>query len=67
MKIPTRKLSSDDLRRELASFEAKHGMTSSQFYNRFRAGELGDDAEFMRWAGLCYIALRTGVLAPQPV
>ncbi len=66
MKIPTRKLTSKDLQRELLGLEREHGMSSSDFYNRFRAGELGDDPQYMHWAGLCYIAMRTGVLAPTP-
>jgi hypothetical protein len=28
----------------------KHGMSSSEFYERYQRGEMGDEMEFMRWA-----------------
>ena len=66
MDVPTRKLSSKDLQRELRSFEDRYGMASSDFYDRFRGGELEEVTDFMRWAGLCYMATRSGVLARTP-
>ena len=41
------------VRRELEPFEKKFGMLSEEGYQRFNAGELGDDAEIMEWMGLC--------------
>jgi hypothetical protein len=68
MPLRVRKLDSealrDELTRELGELEQKHGMPSLEFYRRFRAGELGDSSEFVRWAGLCYMAVRNGVLTP---
>ena len=39
------------LNRSLLSFEQRHDMTSSQFYERYRAGQLGDERDFVEWAG----------------
>ena len=36
----------------LDKFEAKYGMSSLEFYTRFRSGELGDAMDFMEWASL---------------
>jgi len=34
-------------------------MSSAEFYDAFREGQLpnADSPDFMRWAGLCYMAL----------
>lgn len=56
------KLSPDDLVEELRSLESVRGMSAQEFYDRFRAGELGDDPDTLHWAGLCYMAVRRGVL-----
>jgi len=34
---------------DLAGFEKRHRMTSEQFATRFRAGELGDEADWFAW------------------
>jgi len=36
----------------LRDFETRYAMTSSIFYRRFQAGELGDAMDFFEWAGL---------------
>ncbi len=36
--------------RELTQYELRHGMTSSVFFARFEAGELGDEIDLIRWA-----------------
>jgi hypothetical protein len=33
----------------LKSFEKKHKMKSAEFFNAFKAGKLGDDAEWFDW------------------
>ena len=38
--------------RDLREFEERYGMDSQTFYERFEAGELGDDMDFFEWAGL---------------
>jgi hypothetical protein len=62
---PTHKvrLSDEELRRQLAEFEVRHGMKSQEFLRRYTAGELGDDLAFIRWSGL-RIASKVGLFAP---
>ncbi len=33
----------------LADFEKRHKMSSDEFYEKFNAGELGDDREYIKW------------------
>lgn len=40
----------DELRADLIGFEKRFGMASEEFYDRFEAGEMGDDADFIEWA-----------------
>jgi hypothetical protein len=37
---------------DLREFEARYGMDSATFYQRFEAGELGDAMDFCEWAGV---------------
>ncbi|MBI3764228.1 MAG: hypothetical protein HY260_20500 [Chloroflexi bacterium] len=39
----------DFFRNSCATFEKKHAMTSDEFWAKFEAGELGDDAEYFDW------------------
>jgi hypothetical protein len=39
------------LGRQLLSFEQRYDMTSAEFHSRYKRGELGDDMDFVRWAG----------------
>jgi len=39
-----------NLQQRLQAFEARHQMPSEDFYRRFRAGELGDSADFVEWS-----------------
>ena len=34
----------------LTAYEQQYGMTSKDFYRRFRSGELGDDMDFVEWS-----------------
>jgi hypothetical protein len=43
----------EDLRQRLSVFEGHYQMSSEDFYQRFRAGELGDAAEFVEWSVFC--------------
>jgi hypothetical protein len=40
----------EELRVDLLAFEERFGMESEEFYNRFEAGEMGDDMDFIEWA-----------------
>jgi hypothetical protein len=62
-----RKLSSVELMEQLRQLEQERSMTPQEFYERFRAGELDDSPETMRWAGLCYMAERSGLLTAPAV
>ena len=42
----------DSLRLDLDELEARFGMESSDFFARFKTGEMGDDMDFMEWASL---------------
>jgi len=38
------------LQERLKAFEGRYVMSSPEFYQRFRAGELGDTADFVEWS-----------------
>ena len=38
------------LEARLSAYEQQHGMTSEEFYRRFRAGELGYDIDLVEWS-----------------
>jgi hypothetical protein len=37
---------------DLADYENKHGLTSSAFFEQFENGLLGDEPDFIIWAGI---------------
>jgi hypothetical protein len=39
-----------DLENRLKIFESQYQMSSATFYQRFRAGELGDSMDFFEWS-----------------
>ena len=41
-----------DILDELQALEQKYGMSTLEFYVRYRAGQMGDAEEFMYWAFL---------------
>lgn len=46
----------NELRGDLAAFEAGYQMTSDVFYRAYRAGETDDRMEFIEWASLIQMA-----------
>ena len=58
------------LESQFAAFEAEYGLDSAVFYERYERGEMGDEMDFVEWAGLYDIYLRSqtklGALHPQP-
>jgi len=42
----------EDVNMKLGALEEQFGMASDRFYQKFHAGELGDDEEFFRWDAL---------------
>jgi len=41
-----------DLATQLVLLEKRHDMKSSEFYEKFERGEMGDDTDFIWWASL---------------
>lgn len=39
-----------DLENRLKNFESQYQMSSDEFYQRFRTGELGDEIDFFEWS-----------------
>lgn len=39
-----------ELHLELQAFEVPYKMSSQDFYQRFRRGEMGDDVDFVEWS-----------------
>jgi hypothetical protein len=44
------------LQADLAEFELKYQLSSTEFYQRFRAGQSGDDMDYVEWASLVQMA-----------
>ena len=40
------------LRQQLQAFETRYSMKTTEFYPRFLRGEMGDEQDFIIWAGL---------------
>jgi len=57
-----RKLAREMPPEEPRQYEQRHSMMSSEFYDRFRPGELDDAEELVTWAGVCQMALQQGLL-----
>ena len=61
--LKVEKLTREDVRKELADFEAKYGMSSSEFIGKYNRCEFEEEnLEFMEWAGYYYIAGRMGLI-----
>jgi len=45
-----------EIQKDMAEFEARYGMTSSDFYLRFQAGEADDRMDYVEWASLVQMA-----------
>jgi hypothetical protein len=39
----------DNVNKQLAQFEAQHGLTSDEFWQRYQAGQTEDSADFLEW------------------
>ena len=39
-----------DLEARLSAYERQFNLSSEEFYRRFRAGELGDEIDFVEWS-----------------
>lgn len=52
-----RRLSFEELSQRLQEYEDRYGYSTVAFYERFVAGELGDDDDLLMWAGLYHLYL----------
>lgn len=58
------RISSEDIERELAEFEAKYGMSSEEFAAKWNRGELDCAVmDYFNWAGNCSYMHGKGVEA----
>lgn len=48
-----------NMKMDLKDFEEKYNMSSVEFYQKFDCGQLGDDEDFMIWAGIYEMLLRS--------
>jgi hypothetical protein len=46
------KVGIDGLRQQIQDFEAHYALDTLEFYARFTRGEMGDERDFIVWAGL---------------
>jgi hypothetical protein len=46
------------LQQDLAELERQHGISSEEFYTRFQAGQMSDEADFMEWNVLYKMATK---------
>jgi len=52
-----KRLTFDELSEQLREYEQKYGYSTIEFYSRFQKGALGDNDDFMMWAGLYHLYL----------
>lgn len=44
------------LQADLAEFEQRYNLSSAEFYQRFQAGQTGDEMDYVEWASLVQMA-----------
>lgn len=55
--LKPQRLTFEELSERLREYERRYGYSTIEFYERFEAGELGDDDDLMMWAGLYHLYL----------
>lgn len=55
--LKLRRVESNELTRLLDEYERKYKFSTIEFFRRYVAGELGDDDDFMLWAGIYHLYL----------
>lgn len=55
--LTTQHLTFEELSDRLRQYETKYGVSTIEFYHRYRAGQLGDADDIMLWAGLYHLYL----------
>ena len=68
--ITTAQQEAEELKAELQAFEEKYQMSSEDFYQRFRLGEMGDAVDFVEWSAFyqmwASVQKRLEILQGQP-
>ena len=59
----TSRLTPESLKQQMSAFEERYGLTSVEFLAKYQSGTMGDSRDVMRWAWLCSVALKLGLLA----
>ncbi len=58
-----------DLEKDLKAFEEQYQLSSEQFYQQFKTGQLGDDIDFVEWSAFyqmwCSLQERLTLLQTQ--
>lgn len=62
-----RRLTADEIHREIGEFERKHNMSTREFIESYRWGKLPHNKDFIRWLGLCRMASVTNAVSPDYV
>jgi len=57
MSFTPKHISFQELCQRLSDLELKHGYSTIEFYRRYQDGEMGDDDEWLNWAGLYHLYL----------
>jgi hypothetical protein len=55
--LKPRRVEFGELTRMLGEYEHKYKFSTIEFFRRYAAGELGDDDDFMMWAGIYHLYL----------
>ncbi len=56
-----KRLTFQELSEQLQVYENRHGFSTIEFYRKYQSGELGDDDEWMMWAGVYHLYLHTSL------
>jgi hypothetical protein len=62
----TTRLTVESLKQQLSAYEARYGLSSTTFFERYQAGTMGDARDVMHWAWLCSTALKLRQVPPPP-
>ncbi len=55
--LKPRRVEFNELTQMLNEYERKYEFSTIEFFRRYVAGELGDDDDFMMWAGVYHLYL----------
>ena len=55
--LKPKRIDFNELTRMLETYERKFGYSTIEFFSRYSEGTLGDDDEFMMWAGIYHLYL----------